>query len=152
MHLCVQEALAAHEAQSSDVAAERAALRADLEKLLRERGTLDSLKRVVSAALKAQQVGPACMMPVFDAAGRRIAQSRLCAQTDALLYMCCLLKEGICQANTTRGSLVTVRCDTGLPWQDQLRMHESHNVCKKVHDDLLLVARLQGMMTCDPLR
>lgn len=51
-----QAALAAHEAQSSGVAAERAALRADLEKLLRERGTLDSLKRVVSAAVKAQQV------------------------------------------------------------------------------------------------
>lgn len=53
-HLSVQEALSAHEAQSSDVAAERAALRSDLERLLRERGTLDSLKRVVAAAMKTQ--------------------------------------------------------------------------------------------------
>jgi hypothetical protein len=51
-----QDALSAHEAQSSGVAAERAALRADLERLLRERCTLDSLKRVVAAAVKTQQV------------------------------------------------------------------------------------------------
>jgi hypothetical protein len=52
--MCVQEALSAHQAESSDVAAERAALRSDLDKLLRERGTLDSLKRVVAAAMKTQ--------------------------------------------------------------------------------------------------
>jgi hypothetical protein len=51
----VQEALAAQQAQSGDVAAERAALRRDLEQLLKERGTLDSLKRVVASALKTQQ-------------------------------------------------------------------------------------------------
>jgi hypothetical protein len=52
--MSVQEALSAHQAESRDVAAERAALRSDLEKLLRERGTLDSLKRVVAAAMKTQ--------------------------------------------------------------------------------------------------
>lgn len=57
--MLLQEALSAHEAQSSGVTAERAALRADLERLLRERGTLDSLKRVVAAAVKTQQVGKA---------------------------------------------------------------------------------------------
>jgi hypothetical protein len=57
--MLLQEALSVHEAQSSGVAAERAALRADLERLLRERGTLDSLKRVVVAAVKTQQVGKA---------------------------------------------------------------------------------------------
>lgn len=50
-----QEQLSAHEAASGGVAAERAALRADLERLLKERGTLDSLRRVVAAAMKAQQ-------------------------------------------------------------------------------------------------
>jgi hypothetical protein len=52
--MSVQEALSAHQAGCRDVAAERAALRFDLEKLLRERGTLDSLKRVVAAAIKTQ--------------------------------------------------------------------------------------------------
>jgi len=55
--LALQEALSAREAQSSGVAAERAALRRDLEKLLRERGTLESLRQVVASAMKSQQVG-----------------------------------------------------------------------------------------------
>lgn len=50
-----KEALSAREAQSSGVAAERAALRRDLEKLLRERGTLESLRQVVASAMKSQQ-------------------------------------------------------------------------------------------------
>ena len=71
MRVCLQEALSAHEAQSSGVAAERAALRADLERLLRERGTLDSLKRVVAAAVKTQQHGAAAGSS-RDAAGVRL--------------------------------------------------------------------------------
>lgn len=55
----------AREAQGSKVAAERAALRRDLELLLRERGTLDSLRRLVAstavgpvaATAQQQQVG-----------------------------------------------------------------------------------------------
>jgi hypothetical protein len=48
--------LAAREAQGGQVAAERLALRADLERLLRERGTLDSLRRVVAAAMESGDV------------------------------------------------------------------------------------------------
>lgn len=54
------------------MAAERAALRADLEGLLRERGTLDSLKRVVAAAVKTQQHGAAAGSSRDAAAGARL--------------------------------------------------------------------------------
>jgi hypothetical protein len=46
-----QAALKLKDQQAHDAAAERAALRRDLEKILQERGTLESMRRLVAAAV-----------------------------------------------------------------------------------------------------
>jgi hypothetical protein len=58
----LKDALAARDAQTGQVSAERAALRRDLERLLRERGTLDSLRRMVSAAMAPAAAAEVCVV------------------------------------------------------------------------------------------
>lgn len=98
--LALQEALSTREAQSSDVAAERAALRRDLEKLLRERGTLESLRQVVASAMKSQQVGRGFLCHAKTSGASLFVAVRctpgvcLCTGGSARRMVSCLLQAG----------------------------------------------------------
>lgn len=58
---CLQEALMSKEQRMKEAVDEKAALKSDLERILKERGALDSIRQLVVAALQPGQQLPTMM-------------------------------------------------------------------------------------------